>query len=332
MSARETFQDQGYFLAENLLDPGADLTPVMSDYARILETLLLELQKVGRVDEGWHRMDFDARVKFLYHEAGGLYAQNFDICVPPQAGLPSDIPICLSDAIFGLLTHNRLLDFVEDLIGPEIRVNPVQHVRIKPPENLLENASDDGDFHAALRVTNKNGLMAQTPWHQDNAVLTEDADETEMITVWFPLTPAPENMGCLTVVPGSHKEGLRTHCPGETTDLSVPASLVPVERAVSLPMERGDVLFLHRRMLHASLTNSSDRVRFSFDLRYQPDGKPTGRALLPSFLARSHTQPSEVVRDPEVWRSCWYAAIQALSQAPEVPASNRWSAEASLCA
>ena len=332
MSARNGFQEQGYFLARDLLDPVADLAPVMADYAEVLEALLSDLQSEGRVDGRWRGQDFDGRIKFLYGEAGGLYAQNFDICVPPKAGLPTDIPICLSDAIFRLLTHARILDFIEDLIGPEIRINPVQHVRIKPPQDLLERASDDGAFHGALNITNKNGLMAQTPWHQDNAVLTPDADETEMVTVWFPLTPAPENMGCLTVVPGSHHEGLRTHCPGGTTDLSIPPSLVPAERAVSVPMERGDVLFLHRRMLHASLANTSDQVRFSFDLRYQPDGLPTGRAVLPSFLARSQARPSEVVRDPEVWRSGWQDAIQALSQVSEVPAPNRWSAEAGLCA
>lgn len=332
MSARDAFQEQGYFLARGLFDPASDLTPVMDDYAAVLDRLLTDLQDAGQLDGRWRDLDFGGRIKFLYREAGGLYAQNFDICVPPKAGLPTDIPICLSDAIFRLLTHEGLLDFVESLIGPEIRINPVQHVRIKPPQALLESASDDGAFHGALNITNKNGLMAQTPWHQDNAVLTEDADETEMVTVWFPLTPAPEHMGCLTVLPGSHREGLRTHCPGGTTDLSIPSSLVPAERAVALPMERGDVLFLHRRMLHASLANSSDQVRFSFDLRYQPDGKPTGRAVLPSFLARSNARPSEVVRDSAAWRAGWQEAIRSLSRAKEVPAPNRWSAEASLCA
>jgi len=36
-----------------------------------------------------------------------------------------------------LVRHPTVLDAVEDLIGPEITSNPIQHVRIKPPQNRL---------------------------------------------------------------------------------------------------------------------------------------------------------------------------------------------------
>ena len=49
--------------------------------------------------------------------------------------------------------------------------------------------------------------------HQDNSVVTEDADDTEIITVLFPLTEATLENGCLAVVPRSAEQGLLTHCP-----------------------------------------------------------------------------------------------------------------------
>ena len=51
-------------------------------------------------------------------------------------------------------------------------------------------------------------------------------------------------------------------------------------------MEPGDVLFLNKLTMHASLPNLSEDVRWSVDVRYQPTGEPTGRPLVPG-LCRS---------------------------------------------
>ena len=48
---------------------------------------------------------------------------------------------------------------------------------------------------------------------------------------------------------------------------------------VPVPMRPGSVLLLHRLTEHSSLSNLSDGIRWSFDLRYQPVGQPTGRPV-----------------------------------------------------
>ena len=96
--------------------------------------------------------------------------------------------------MFDALTAPGLLDAVESFIGPEIYSNPVQHVRIKVPES---RAPRDEKGHVKFGIT---------PWHQDQGVVNPDADETEMLTVWFPLMDADVENGCLSVVPGSHRE------------------------------------------------------------------------------------------------------------------------------
>ena len=55
--------------------------------------------------------------------------------------------------------------------------------------------------------------MGATPWHQDQGVITAEADESDIITVWFPLRDASERHGCLAVAPKSHVDGLVQHCP-----------------------------------------------------------------------------------------------------------------------
>lgn len=152
-----------------------------------------------------------------------------------------------------------------------------------------------------------------------------------MVTVWFLLVDATEEMGCLSVVPGSHRGGLLTHCGGRTGPLEVPQKLFDRERAIAMPMHRGSALFMHRRTLHSSLPNKSDRVRQSFDLRYQPVGQPTGRSAFPGFVARSRSNPEMELRDADAWTALWTEARRAMSRGDN-PAFNRWDATATVCA
>lgn len=326
------FHDQGYVLAKGLLDPVAVFEPIERDYAALLDELMTALVAEGRLSSTWPELPFGERVIKLYRETGDLFIQHFDITMPPKAGVPADLPMCLAPSVFAVMTDQGLLDAVESLIGPEISINPVQHVRIKPPSRVLDLEGSVGGVHGAMGVTPDNGLVARTPWHQDIAVLTPDADDTDTVTVWFPITDATVEMGCLMVRPGSHHGGLRTHCPSRTTDLFIPDAALDGQDGVPVPMTRGDVLFLHSRVCHASLGNQSQTIRWSVDLRYQQLGKPSGRAVLPSFVARSRAQPETELRDPEIWARTWRETIRDLSRRTSVPASNRWSADAAMCA
>jgi ectoine hydroxylase-related dioxygenase (phytanoyl-CoA dioxygenase family) len=223
-------------------------------------------------------------------------------------------------AVFRALRNERLLDAVESLIGPEIYSNPVQHVRIKPPEHLTPKDPKTG------RVQ-----LGATPWHQDNGVVLPEADDTEMLTAWFPLLDATVENGCLQVVPYSHRDGLLHHCPGGT-GLHVPEHLFEAGRAVPIPLKRGGVLFLTSRTCHSSLSNNSNDVRWSFDLRYNPIGQPTGRGAFPGFIARSRSHPETELRDPQAWEELWYDTRRRMAAENYDRPFNRWSAEHPVCA
>ncbi|NQW09641.1 MAG: phytanoyl-CoA dioxygenase family protein [Alphaproteobacteria bacterium] len=328
----DAFQDRGYLLVEGLIDTARICAPIERDYTTLLDGLTEQLVREGRLSSTWSGLPFGERVIKLYQETGELFIQHFNISVPPKAGIPADIPICLAPSVFRALTNDVLLDAVESLIGPEIAINPVQHTRIKPPSVVLDSAGASRSLHGALGITPDNGLVARTPWHQDNAVLTPDADQTEMVTVWFPITDASIDMGCLAVQPGSHRGGLRTHCPSRTTDLFIPAAALDDQDGIPIPMKRGDALFLHPHMCHSSRGNQSQAIRWSFDLRYQRRGQPSGRAILPTFVARSREAPETIVRDPDTWARTWRETIHDLSRRTAVSSPHRWSADAALCA
>jgi hypothetical protein len=241
---------------------------------------------------------------------------HFDISLP-FAGVSEETPIHLGPATFGLLTSPSLLDLVEQFIGGEIYSNPIQHTRIKPPERELPEHLQ------------KSSLLAKTDWHQDTGVHLPEADDTHMLTVWLPLTDATPENGCLCVIPGSHSEGLVTHCP--VPGARIPDALLAGE-PVPLPIGRGGVLFFHHLTKHASLANTSDGIRWSFDLRYQPIGQPTGRPAFPGFVARSRRDPSSEVRDWRVWADLWRQTRSRLSQIDNLGSFIRWTGEEQVCA
>src|SRR5262249_31155674 len=125
------------------------------------------------------------------------------------------------------------------LIGPEIYVNPMHHVRIKATERWV---------HEHLR----HSSTAASPWHQDQAAALPEADETDIITVWCPVTDALEEHSCMMVVPGVHHAPMVEHRPAMWfSESELPGA------PITLPMRRGDVLFFHRRTPHASTPNVS---------------------------------------------------------------------------
>lgn len=324
----DTFNREGYLVVHGVLDQDRDIDPIVREYRGVLDRLAHDLVASGSITSLHADLPFSARLTRIYAETGKDHSQYFDFSLP-QADTHANTPFWTGPAVFALLRNRGILDAMESLIGPELYANPVQHVRLKPPEHLLPPNAQTGK--------KQNNA---TPWHQDNGVVTEDADNTETITVWLPLTNATLENGCLMVSPRMHQEGLLPHCPNDSsavnrnggTGLHIPdAYLADDEATVSLPMESGDILIMHRRTPHASHRNTSDHVRWSFDLRYNAIGQPTGRSAFPGFVARSEAHPETELHDPVAWTDLWLDARARLSGSPGAR-FNRWERSAVTCA
>lgn len=316
----DRFYEEGYLVVDDVLDIEQDVEPVVAEYTATLEDLVAQWHAAGKLTSTHADLPFHQRLARVLNELGPVGYAPFDISLP-FSGVTEETPIHLGPATFRLLTSPRLLDAVEQFIGPEILSNPIQHVRIKPPEHLLPE-------------TMKRSLAGGTDWHQDQGVALPEVDETDMLTVWLPITDATVENGCLCVIPGSHKGGLVTHCPGNgktRQGLAIPEEIRGTAYT-PVPIKRGGALFLHRRTMHAALSNVSDDVRWSFDLRYQPIGQPTGRPWFPAFVARSRQNPGHALRDPEVWGDLWRAARTTLALDSPTGKSNRWTGDAPVCA
>ena len=314
----QQFNDEGYLVVENVLDPETDLKPVMDEYSAILDRIVDELVAEGVLTHRYENLPFLARLTEVCQDSKRLFSSHFDISLP-QAGVKYDTPMHVGPAVFSLLTNQRLLDTVESIVGPEVYSNPVQHIRTKLPKRAIHT---NGKY---------NGLVQKIDWHQDNGVVLPEADEATILTVWIPLTDATIENGCMQVIPRSHLDGMVDHCPGDA-GVRIPSSIIPVDSAVSLPMKAGSALLMTQRTVHSSLDNvTNDQVRMSFDLRYQPTGQPTGRPAFPGFVARSAAEPEKVLRDPDQWAKLWLDTREALARA-EDPLYNRWDGKSPVCA
>lgn len=306
----DQFHTEGVVVVPDVL-PASVLDAVVAEYHAVLDDIYDDWHAQGLVPPPADQ-DFWQKLLTSY-EAGCDWFQPMDISLPGDE-IHADTPFHFGPAVFDMLTAPRLLDIVECLIGPEITSNPIQHVRLKPPAPTLRSAE---------RVVH----MMATDWHQDRAVAHAEGDDTQMVTVWLAITDATVRNGCLKAIPG--KPRMYPHCPKRQT--SIADGCIDPDDARALPVKAGGAVIFHPLTPHASFDNLSDRFRWSFDIRYNVTGQPTGRAHFPDFVARSRKAPDSVLNDWQQWRALWVDARARLATRPHIPI-HRWSGDSPACA
>jgi len=314
----DRFHEDGYLIVEDVLT-GDDLAAIEAEYRKIVDRTSADLALEGKLRPLTGTTFSECYIEAMQQldDMYDLY-QHLDISLPLLEDLDHSHTMNAGPEVFRLLTNPRLLDIVESVIGPEIYSNPVQHTRIKPPVRHLPEVALDANIAATL-------------WHQDSAVIDTEADETDMLTIWLAVTDATLENGCLIVERGSHREEMTLHCPGKVfpAEIYIPESIIDDGRVIPMEVPAGGAILLHKLTEHGSLDNHSDDIRWSFDLRYQPIGQPTGRSMFPGFVARSRAHPEQVVTDPEEWASMWWDARDRIAAGVTPMNLNaRWAANA----
>ena len=273
----ESFYRDGYLLIENGVSD-TDLQPVIDEYNRVVDDLARDLKEKGKIECCHETEGFETRLARLCADDEATY-RDADRLV--------DINEVIGKSTFDFLRNDNLLDLIEGILGPEITCSPIQHVRCKLPSSLWDGASS-----------------YTAPWHQDAQVHTEEADECFILTVWIPLVDTDERNGCLQVIPEVHRSAEVLWSEG----FGISEENMPARNSLSLPMTKGDVLFVHKFTPHGSGPNETERMRWSLDLRYQITGTPSGRPWYPNFIARSRSNPSSELKDGVEWQARWKQA------------------------
>ncbi|MGQ9487710.1 MAG: phytanoyl-CoA dioxygenase family protein [Armatimonadota bacterium] len=153
-----------------------------------------------------------------------------------------------SAAFARLILDPRLTDRVADLIGENVQLHHTK-LFIKPPEK-----------------------GAPFPLHQDYPYFPHEKHTMLAAIVHF--DDAPIEKGCVCVVLGSHKLGPLEHNPEGGWHL--PVEQYPLESAVPVPAEAGDVVIFSYLTIHGSGVNTSHEARTTLLIQMRdPTDHPT---------------------------------------------------------
>ena len=158
-------------------------------------------------------------------------------------------PHLLVTALDRLIRNDRMLDAVEDLLGP----------------NIL--------CWTSLFFTKDAGDPAFVSWHQDSTYW--GLSSAEVASAWIALSPSTVESGAMRVVPGTHKLAQIAHRDTYETDNlltrgQVVEHAVDEDAAVDIVLRPGEASLHHVRLIHGSGPNRSADRRIGFAIRYIP--------------------------------------------------------------
>ena len=138
-----------------------------------------------------------------------------------------------------IFSSDPVLDLVEAFVGPQIYI------------------------HSSKMLYKPARVGLAKPMHQDLAYWQDML--AQQVTLWCAIDAVTADNGCMELVPGAHRKGLRPHV--QLEDWQIDPVDVP-ERPLVVEMAAGDVLFLHPLVPHASRPNRSDGGRLAAIVNY----------------------------------------------------------------
>ena len=147
-----------------------------------------------------------------------------------------------------LMRNETILDAVEDLIGPDILC-----------------------WNSVFWIKEANS-PSYVGWHQD--LQYWGLSNSDVVSIWIALSDASEAAGCMSVIPGSHKEILdheETYAKdnllsrGQELEIDVAQHLT-----VPMPLKPGQVSLHNVRTAHGSGPNTTDDRRIGLSFHYMP--------------------------------------------------------------
>ncbi len=269
----EIFETEGYVMIPDLFPPSA-LSPLRNEIAAIIDRSANRLFKEGKLSNLHADEPFETRLTRLMADHPELQKIFLKDIEGKGGGQHT------GKEMFKIITHPRLLDAMENLVGSEIIASSVYRIRPKVPGL-------------------GRGLI---PWHQDSGYFAPHCDNALIVTVWIPLVDATVENGCLYVLPRAHRSGVVKHKWGAPNgylavyDKDLPA---PVSSSIPVPVPLGGALLLTNLTPHYSTTNYQDIVRWSIDLRYQAKSVPTNAFEMPEDFDESAPEITFACFPPE---------------------------------
>jgi chlorinating enzyme len=147
-----------------------------------------------------------------------------------------------------MIRHPRILDAVEDVLGPDI---------------LCWNTS------FFIKEPHDPGFVS---WHQDATYW--GLSDSDVATAWIAMSPANKVSGCMKFVSGTHKQQVQHDDTFDPNNLLTRGQEIAVQvdenKAVFAELKPGQASLHHVLLFHGSEPNQSDDRRIGLAVRYIP--------------------------------------------------------------
>ena len=207
----------------------------------------------SKIVEQFHRRGFWSPVSVIGEDDAMKYRTSLE-AYEAELGHPVEGPLrnkthLLFKWVDDLMRSDAIVDCIEDLVGPDILC-----------------------WNTTFWIKEAN-TPAYVSWHQDSQYWGLDTDK--LITAWLALSPASEQSGCMRVMPGTHKGNLLPHEDLYHDDNMLTrgqeiSSGIDESRAVSMPLEIGEISLHNVRIAHSSLANRTAERRIGLSFHYMP--------------------------------------------------------------
>jgi len=225
---------------------------------------------------------------------------RFDIAAEHSSDAPAlrriNNPAEVSDIYAEVAFDSAMVDAVAEVIGPDVK------------------------FHHGKINVKLPGTTTKVDYHQDFSYTPHTNDD--IVTALLMLDDVTVENGCLTVVPGSHREGQKSLWQGNrfTGKVDAETEQDALRRAVPVTGPAGSVCLMHTALLHGSAANRSAQRRTLYICVYTAaDAWPLARSPLPNRfegrIVRGSARPtarlmSGEVELPEDFRAASFFEIQ----------------------
>lgn len=174
------------------------------------------------------------------------------------------------EGLYDLVCNDRILDCVEDIVGPDI-ICTMTHYFSKEP----------GDVKSVF-------------WHQDAQFWA--LTPSKVVTVWLAIDDVDEENGAMNVFPGTHRMGVIPFEWVTDEEQGVLNQHIhdPWQYAepVSINLKSGQISLHTDMIIHGSMPNPSKRRRCGLTLRYFPPDVRTREEKEPRAIICRGSDPS----------------------------------------
>ena len=178
---------------------------------------------------------------------------------------------------YELATNETALDIVEALIGPDILLLNVTYI-IKEP-----------------------GTDTFVAWHQDLTYWGLE-DEDAQVSMWLALAPATVESGCMSMIPGSHRNGRLDHVEdrSDSNQLLFGQRIEGLDPTQAEPysLSPGRASFHHGWTVHTSGPNISDDRRIGLNVQYLAPHNHQAGSGGSAILVRGRDNHGHYAADP----------------------------------